>query len=223
MHPLIELMRPTEWYKNITVVLGILLALLYNPGILISPLTFSIVLLASICLSSANYVLNAITDVKSDKHNPLKSKRPLPRGSVSMRMAHHFQLCLLIIGFILALYVNIPVFLICGLLVLAAQLYNIPPLRLKDISYMDVISESVNNPLRFLIGWYAFNPGMPPIQLILFFWTSGAALMSHKRLMELQKGPLHRKVLKQYSKTALQAATILYGLVSALLLMLVIL
>ena len=33
-------------------------------------------------------------------------------------------------------------------------LYNIPPLRTKDVPYLDVLSESINNPIRFCVGWY---------------------------------------------------------------------
>ena len=35
--------------------------------------------------------------------------------------------------------------------------YNVKPLRSKDLPIFDVLSESVNNPIRFLIGWYLMN------------------------------------------------------------------
>ena len=31
-------------------------------------------------------------------------------------------------------------------------IYNVKPIRSKDIVFIDVLSESVNNPLRFLLG-----------------------------------------------------------------------
>ena len=34
-------------------------------------------------------------------------------------------------------------------------LYNFPPVRTKDVPYLDVLTESINNPLRMLLGWYA--------------------------------------------------------------------
>ena len=30
--------------------------------------------------------------------------------------------------------------------------YNVPPVRTKEIPYLDVLSKSVNNPLRLLLG-----------------------------------------------------------------------
>ncbi len=41
-------------------------------------------------------------------------------------------------------------------------IYNIPPVRSKDLPYIDVLSESVNNPLRFLLGWYMINGAHSP-------------------------------------------------------------
>ena len=32
-------------------------------------------------------------------------------------------------------------------------MYNVKPFRFKDIVYLDVIIESLNNPIRFL-GWF---------------------------------------------------------------------
>ena len=43
-----------------------------------------------------------------------------------------------------------------------------PPVRTKDRAYLDVLSESVNDPLRLLMGWFAIIPdALPPSSLIL--------------------------------------------------------
>ena len=34
-------------------------------------------------------------------------------------------------------------------------LYNVKPVRTKDIPVLDVLSESVNNAIRLLTGWFA--------------------------------------------------------------------
>ncbi len=33
-------------------------------------------------------------------------------------------------------------------------LYNVKPFRTKDIAYLDVLSESINNAIRLLLGWF---------------------------------------------------------------------
>jgi 4-hydroxybenzoate polyprenyltransferase len=59
------------------------------------------------------------------------------------------------------------------------------PIRAKDRAFLDVIVESLNNPLRFLFGWFAVVPHIaPPISILLAYWFSGAFLMAAKRVSE---------------------------------------
>lgn len=44
--------------------------------------------------------------------------------------------------------------------------YNIKPLRTKDVPYLDVLTESVNNPLR-LLGWYRVTSFLVPTLSLL--------------------------------------------------------
>ena len=37
----------------------------------------------------------------------------------------------------------------------AAWAYNLPGVRTKDLTYLDVATEAMNLPLRFLMGWFA--------------------------------------------------------------------
>jgi 4-hydroxybenzoate polyprenyltransferase len=67
----------------------------------------------------------------------------------------------------------------------AGFLYNVRPFRTKDIPFVDVISESVNNPLRLLLGWFMIAPAFaPPASLLLAYWAGGAFLMTVKRFAE---------------------------------------
>ena len=64
-------------------------------------------------------------------------------------------------------------------------IYNIPPIRSKDKPYFDVLSESVNNPIRLMLGWYATGITiLPPVSLLLAYWMVGAFFMAIKRLAE---------------------------------------
>src|SRR3546814_7308816 len=66
--------------------------------------------------------------------------------------------------------------------------YNVPPLRTKDVPYLDVLSESVNNPLRLAIGWAMIDPGsLPPVSIIIAYWLGGAFLMGTKRMSEYRE------------------------------------
>jgi hypothetical protein len=64
-------------------------------------------------------------------------------------------------------------------------IYNVPPLRTKDHPYVDVLSESVNNPIRMLAGWYMVtSAAVPPLSLLLSYWMIGCYLMAAKRFAE---------------------------------------
>jgi 4-hydroxybenzoate polyprenyltransferase len=90
-------------------------------------------------------------------------------------------------GLGVSLLVSVPLFLSCLSLWVMGLLYNIKPIRLKDQPYLDVLSESVNNPIRMLIGWYALGIDRPPtLSVLLAYWMFGAFLMAIKRFAELR-------------------------------------
>src|SRR3546814_14017148 len=83
--------------------------------------------------------------------------------------------------------------------------YNVPPLRTKDVPYLDVLSESVNNPLRLAIGWAMIDPGsLPPVSIIIAHWFGGAFLMVTNRLSEYRKTvvSLGAALLPRYRKNS---------------------
>jgi 4-hydroxybenzoate polyprenyltransferase len=88
-------------------------------------------------------------------------------------------------GLALAALVS-PLFLATTALFLVSGLvYNVPPMRTKEVPYLDVISESINNPLRLTLGWAMIDSTtLPPGSLMLGFWAGGAFLMALKRLAE---------------------------------------
>ena len=58
-------------------------------------------------------------------------------------------------------------------------------------SYLDVVTESVNNPLRMLLGWYAITSVIvPPVSLLIAYWMIGCYFMALKRFSELNE--LHK-------------------------------
>jgi 4-hydroxybenzoate polyprenyltransferase len=114
--------------------------------------------------------------------------------------------------------------MIAGIFALQGIVYNVPPLRTKDKAYLDVISESINNPLRLMIGWAMVDPTtLPPGSVILTFWAGGAFLMAAKRLSEFReivaehgRGLLeqYRASFAGYSETSLMVSCFVYALCS---------
>jgi 4-hydroxybenzoate polyprenyltransferase len=105
------------------------------------------------------------------------------------------------------------VFLIMGLL------YNVEPIRTKDRAYLDVLSEAVNNPLRFLLGWFVvIDNALPPSSVLLSYWMGGAFLMAMKRYSEYRQFDdpariaLYRKSFKFYNEEKLLLSSFFYAL-----------
>ncbi|MCI0440734.1 MAG: prenyltransferase, partial [Chloroflexi bacterium] len=57
--------------------------------------------------------------------------------------------------------------------------------RSKEFPYVDVLSESINNPIRLLLGWFAVSAAaFPPVSLLIAYWMIGAFFMASKRYAE---------------------------------------
>jgi decaprenyl-phosphate phosphoribosyltransferase len=185
--PYVAIARPDHWFKNVFMVLGVLLAYFYAPELVrreaIFPVAWAVV--ATCLLASSNYVVNEILDAATDSSHPVKGRRPIPMGRVEPMVAYAEWLLLALAGLAIAAAVNPPFFFAGLALLLMGIIYNVPPLRSKDLAYVDVLSESVNNPIRLMLGWFAVNPmQFPPVSLLIAYWMIGAFFMASKRLAE---------------------------------------
>lgn len=220
----VRMARLDHWTKNILMVPGIALALFYEPNRLTRGTVAALVLtLAATCLiASSNYVLNELLDAATDRFHPQKAARPAAAGLIRWQGALVEWLVLAIAGFALALAAGRFVAVTAAVLWLMGVLYNVPPIRLKDWAYLDVLSESVNNPLRLMLGWFVLIPDhLPPFSLMLAYWMGGAFLMAVKRLSEYRElsaqslaGP-YRRSFESYTEQTLLASSLFYAVLGA--------
>jgi 4-hydroxybenzoate polyprenyltransferase len=187
--PYIEIARIDHWFKNAFMLLGLVVAVFFEPDLLSleSVPQLALALLATCLIASSNYVLNEILDAPYDGMHPVKKNRPVPAGQVSLPVAYAEWLGLVVVGLGLAWMVNVPFTLAALALWVMGCLYNVRPFRTKDIPYLDVITESVNNPIRLLLGWFAvISDRFPQTSLLLSYWALGAFFMGTKRFAELR-------------------------------------
>ena len=166
-------------------------------------------------ISTVNYIVNEIVDAPTDIHHPVKRNRPLVQGRIRKSAFILLGLGLTVAALLPAAVFFSRSFTLSLLALLGAGfLYNVKPVRTKDIPFLDSISESANNPIRFLIGWYAFAPAhlFPPLSLLVAWWSFGNFLMTAKRLSEFRllgdKAADYRLSHKRYSRNLL-----LFGMV----------
>jgi len=215
----IKIARIDHWFKNIFMVFGIALAIFHNPDSL-SWQYFPVLIIAILttCLiASSNYVLNEIQDTKYDRFHPKKRYRPIPSGSVKISLAYLEWIMLIIIGIILASTVNRPFLYTNLLFLIMGIIYNVKPVRSKDLPFLDVLSESINNPIRLLLGWFVFVPSqVPSVSLLLAYWMIGAFFMATKRFSEYRTidnpevAGNYRKSFRYYTEKRLLISMVYY-------------
>ncbi len=198
---------------------GIVIALYLDHGTwsaeLIPRLALAFLLVGLV--ASSYYVLNEILDAESDKKHPVKCKRPVPSGRVNIKIAYLEWLLLGAAGVFGSLALGPAFFASAAVLWLMGCMYNIKPIRTKDKPYLDVLSESLNNPLRLLLGWYATGTALlPPISLLLAYWMIGAFFMAVKRFAEYRhindpvRAGEYRLSFKHYTEERLLISIIYY-------------
>lgn len=212
--------------KHVFIVPGLILAYsLRHP-----PLEHALIpILAGFCsailVASANYVMNEWLDREFDAFHPLKSQRTAVRRTLSPLIVYTEYFLLASLGLILAFQVGYLFFLTSIAFVLSGLIYNVNPIRTKDKAYIDVLSESINNPIRLILGWTMIDPStLPPSSLFLAYWMGGAYLMTAKRLSEYrdiaaEQGVevlrLYRRSFRSYTAETLTVACLLYAMLSA--------
>lgn len=222
----LKICRIEHWLKNIFIVFGhaVALVLVLNLEIDGEFIRNAVLSLIPACLlASAYYILNEILDAPFDAQHPTKKLRGIPAGKAKVKYLWPLMGVLLIAAFGLAwvFFPNRKYILCMAILFGCALLYNVPPIRLKDKAFLDVITESINNPLRLFLGWFAVLPHVdtwPPISITLAWWFFGALLMTGKRYTEYRflgeddamRG-FYRKSFKTYTEGRLVMAMISYA------------
>ena len=221
----VTIMRLDHGTKHVFIVPGMILAYLLR-GAQNDLLIRSIVLgfVTAICIASANYVINEWLDRDFDKHHPRKSRRAAVQKQLRGSFIFVEWLALVTAGLVVAWLASGTMFVVASIFAIQGIVYNVPPLRTKNQAYLDVISESINNPLRLMIGWAMIDAAtLPPSSIVLTYWSGGAFLMAAKRLSEYREiVASHGKDLLEryrasfagYSETSLTASCFLYALLS---------
>jgi len=216
----IAIARIDHWVKNVFILPGIVTVVGSDGAHMASGFAVRVAIgFASICLvASSNYVINEVLDAPSDLSHPLKRTRPVPPGQVSIPLAYLQWIALMVVGVALGFMVNKPFGYTALALWIMGCVYNIPPLRSKDVPYIDVLSEAVNNPLRMLAGWYmAGTVAVAPASLLISYWMVGCYFMAIKRYAEFRdigdpaRAAAYRKSFAYYTLERLMVSILFYG------------
>jgi len=220
----LDLLRLDHSVKQVFVLPGIVVA----ASITREPVSFALVwktalgLLAVVAAASSNYVLNELLDAPFDRLHPTKCMRPAASGMISIPLAYAQWIVCGAVGLLFALAVSKMLLLSVLSLWVMGCLYNIPPIRTKDVPYLDVLSESINNPIRFCVGWYIVTSTvLPPASLLIAYWMLGGYFMALKRFSEFRQigyesAALYRRSFLFYTEQSLLVSVFFYAATSML-------
>jgi decaprenyl-phosphate phosphoribosyltransferase len=216
----IAIARLDHSIKNLFVLPGVIVPISVYPALFSARLLWTLVIafIAITLIACSNYVINEVLDAPFDRLHPIKRNRPAARGLVHIPLAYVQWLLMMIAGIAIGLTISRMFALTALLLWIMGCLYNFPPFRTKDVPYLDVLTESINNPLRMLLGWYAVTSVLiPPVSLLIAYWMIGCYFMGLKRFSELSEigdrsvAGAYRASFKRYTPESLLVSVVFYA------------
>jgi 4-hydroxybenzoate polyprenyltransferase len=212
--------------KHVFIIPGIILAYVLRGNHshnLIASLAFGLV--SATCIAAANYVINEWLDQEFDKFHPSKNRRAAVNKKLSKSLVYIEYATFVAIGLATATRLGLAFSLVATAFVVSGIIYNVRPFRTKDRAFIDVLSESVNSPIRLMMGWAIVDPtSLPPSSLLLAYWMGGAFLMSAKRVSEYrhiveiqgrEQLEKYRRSFRSYTQESLIVSCFLYSTLSA--------
>lgn len=206
----LALVRPWQWVKNGAVLLPLL-----------DPATWghatwgrlALAVAAFVLASSMVYAVNDIADRERDRHHPVKRKRPIPSGAVSVPVAALVAAACGLGAISLALAAGPGLLIPVG----AYAILNLAYSRgLRDVPVLELFIVAVGFPLRALAGYQALE-APPSSVVILSTLFMSLLLVLGKRRRELEVATArHRRALRGYTPGLLdQLVSITAGLGTA--------
>ena len=221
MRNYIKIARIDHWVKNVFIVPGVIIAVFLTESAIDLGTVWKFVagFFATCFIASANYVINEWLDADFDKFHPTKKNRPVVAENMKFSLVMIEYALFIILGVTCSLLVS-KIFMYMELwLLIMGVLYNVKPIRTKDIPYLDVLSESINNMIRLLLGWFIItNEYQPPSSILIGYWLAGAFLMATKRYAEYrmignsEQAGCYRKSFKYYTEHSLLISAFFYAM-----------
>lgn len=190
-------LRPRQWTKNLLIFAGLVFARrLLDPGAVRAA---SVAFVIFCALSAAVYLINDVVDRETDREHPLKRKRPIAAGLVSVPVA--LTTAILLIGVALAgALVLGRLFLLVAASYLALNLLY--STALKHIVILDVLTIATGFVLRAAAGAIAIDVKLSQwlfVCTILLALFIALAKRRHELVLLAGGAREHRPILDEYS------------------------
>jgi 4-hydroxybenzoate polyprenyltransferase len=194
---LLASVRPNQWTKNLLIFAG----LLFGRQLLnASAVASAVAAFAIFCaLSGTVYLINDIFDRENDRRHPLKAKRPIASGALSVRAAAVSACVLAVVSVVTAFAINRNFGLVATSYLVLLALYSGP---LKHIVIIDVLTLAIGFVLRAVAGAVAVDVEIGHWLLvctILLALFIALAKRRHELTFLTEGAKSHRPILGEYS------------------------
>lgn len=203
--PLVVALRPKQWLKNGLVFLALIFSVsqAWQPQAIDSwvPLVAkaSLAFLAFTAVASAEYLVNDLRDIESDRLHPRKRRRPLAAGTLRPRTALVAAVALAAAGLVAGALLGPLFFIVLLAYALQSLAYS---LWLKHIVIVDVLVNAIGFVLRAIGGALAIDvPVSPWLYSVTLLGALFIAIYKRRNeLMLLEAGATdHRPILAEYT------------------------
>ena len=178
-NPYIKLIRPTNWIKNIIIILPFFLG---KKFIITDTFNLVIGIVSFSLMASVGYIINDIRDIDKDRQHPHKKNRPLANGTAKVKTSFIVAIILFIVSLYLSLFINTSALIVLIAYFIINYFYSI---KGKEIRFVDIMILSSFYLIRViygglvvdvtLTGWFVAT-----LSMIIF------GISINKRFMELK-------------------------------------
>ena len=196
-HNVVVSLRPTQWTKNLVVLLALLFGqrLTDLRSVLLAAAAFAIFC----ALSGVVYLINDIADRDADRRHPVKRRRPIASGGLSVPVALVVAAVLGLAGLGAAFALRPAFGLIAISYVVLLALYSGP---LKHIVIVDVLTIAIGFVLRAAAGAVAiaveFGAWLYMLTILLALFLA-LSKRRHELVLLADGATGHRRILQEYS------------------------
>jgi 4-hydroxybenzoate polyprenyltransferase len=190
-------LRPGQWTKNLLVFAGLLFGRrLFDP----SAVGRAVAAFAIFCLlSGVVYLVNDITDRDSDRRHPLKARRAIASGALSVPAAGAYAVTLTVFALAGSYSLGLPFLAVAVAYLALLVTYSIV---FKHVVILDVLTIAIGFTLRAVAGAVAVDVEISRWLLlctILLALFISLAKRRHELLLLADDATQHRPILGEYS------------------------
>lgn len=211
MKKYLRLIRPQHWIKNVFVLVP-----MFFGGVLFDLTTIEsglLVFMAFSFIASSIYCYNDIVDADADRHHPVKCRRPIASGEVSVSHAYLLMAVMAVLSAIMVMLLPSPVRMGTAIVVAIYYVLNLAYCsKLKQYAVLDVCIVAFGFVLRIVAGGVAEEVALSQwIVLMTFLLTLFLSFAKRRddvlRMNETGEAPRHNTI--RYNLTFInQAITI---------------